>query len=133
MVAFTALYGEIYQYNEQKQQNSRLTTGNGEEINTTNSHWFPKFSPDGRKMGYEHHPEGLSTALWVMNSDGSDKKRIAKNWSSDMAWSPDGEKIVYVFSNHYYYVPGNGQLWIMNKNGSGKQQLTNYTPIHPIR
>jgi Tol biopolymer transport system component len=122
-VSERAIGPEIFIMKEDGKHSSQLTNS-GRNYN-------PKFSPDGRKIGYEHHAEGLSIALWVMNSDGSDKRRIAKNWSSDMAWSPDGKKIVYVFSNQYYDVPGNGQLWIMNKDGGGKRQLTNYTPIHP--
>jgi len=102
---------------------AKQLTNNGEN-------YFPKFSPAGNKIAYEHH-EGLSTSIYIMNADGSRNKTIAKDWSSDMAWHPNGTQIVYVFSNHYYNVPGNGQLWIMNADGSNKKQLTNFKSTMP--
>ncbi|MEX0719129.1 MAG: hypothetical protein WD059_00590 [Balneolaceae bacterium] len=101
------------------------------QLTSNGENYLPKFSPDGNKIIYEHWPEGLSKSIRMMDSDGSNKKVLAKDWSSDMAWSPDGEKIVYVFSNHYYERPGNGQLWIMNADGSNKKQLTNFKSTMP--
>lgn len=97
---------------------SKQLTKNGEN-------YHPKFSPDSRKIIYEHW-DGIDKSIRVMDSDGSGKNVLAKDWSSDMAWSPDGKKIVYVFSNQYYDRPGNGQLWMMNNDGSNKKQLTKF-------
>ncbi|WP_169332204.1 PD40 domain-containing protein [Gracilimonas tropica] len=99
-------------------------------LTTKGENYHPKFSPDSRRIIYEHW-DGINKSIRIMNSDGDGKKVLAKNWASDMAWSPDGKKIVYVFSNQYYDRPGNGQLWIMNADGSNKKQLTNFKPTMP--
>lgn len=111
---------EIFVMSENGSEQKQLT-GNGEN-------YFPKFSPDGKRIAYQHH-QGIKSSIYSMDSDGRKNKALAQNWAAGMAWSPDGRKIVYVFANHYYDVPGNGQLWIMNSDGSQKKQLTNYTPF----
>jgi len=105
---------------------------NSRQLTSTGENYFPKFSFDGSKIIYEHRPEGLSNTIRVMDADGGNKKTIAGEWASDMTWSPDGEKIVYVFSNHFYDRPGNGQLWLMDADGSNKRQLTNFVPSTPF-
>ena len=75
------------------------------------------YSPDGKKIcwvssqGYKYTPERwsrtLKTELWIMNSDGSKKRKIThfnepghpeyigeRVIISDNCWSPDGKKIV---------------------------------------
>ena len=100
------------------------------QLTDIGENYYPKFSPDGMKIAYQHH-QGIKSSIYSMDSDGRKNKVLTQDWASGMAWSPDGKKLVYVFANHYYDVPGNGQLWIMNKDGSGKRQLTNYIPIQP--
>ncbi|MEX0719131.1 MAG: hypothetical protein WD059_00600, partial [Balneolaceae bacterium] len=112
----------IFIANSEGNSLKRLTT-NGEN-------YHPKFSPDGNKIAYQHRDE-FKTSIWVMNADGSNKKTVAGDWATGTAWSPDGKKIVYVFTNQYEEVPGNGQLWIMNADGSNKKPLTNYTATMP--
>lgn len=113
---------EIFVMSEDGSRPKQLT-GNGEN-------YYPKFSPDGMKIAYQHH-QGIKSSIYSMDSDGRKNKVLAQDWASGMAWSPDGKKLVYVFANHYYDVPGNGQLWIMNSDGSQKKQLTNFTPFQP--
>ncbi|MCD6384657.1 PD40 domain-containing protein [Candidatus Sumerlaeota bacterium] len=75
------------------------------------------YSPDGKRIcwvsskGYKYNPEKwastLKTELWIMNSDGSGKKRLTyfnepgypeytgkTTIVSDNSWSPDGKKII---------------------------------------
>src|SRR6266508_1337570 len=58
-----------------------------------------QWSPDGSKFLFTRIHEG-KMALWTMNADGSDLKRlIAKDTPSphfDGGWSKDGKKIVFV-------------------------------------
>ena len=84
----------------------------------------PVWSPDGRKILFEHrhHPD-----IWVMNADGSGRRNLTLSatqpFASDgaPAWSPEGRKILFV-SNR-----GDGnwfEVYVMNADGSDKRKLT---------
>ena len=66
---------------------------------TSNQHeFFPKASPEGTKicfMGYEGEGDERKRSLFLMNPDGSGRKRIVENgrWP---CWSPDGKQIAFV-------------------------------------
>ncbi len=85
----------------------------------------PSFSPDGKKITFcmrtEPYPDDYK--IYVINVDGTNLKKLATGRCP--AWSPDGNKIVYVeYSYSGNYEEGVGQLWIMNANGTNKKQLT---------
>ena len=90
----------------------------------------PEWSPDGTKIAFTRYADydgyGVRGEVFVMNSDGSDVKRLTTTsgktgsythgcWSS--GWSPDSTKILY-----YCYV-GNDQIWMMKSDGSNKQLI----------
>ena len=56
----------------------------------------PAWSPDGRLIAFEtrNGPHGTAR-LYVMNSDGSDPRRLGDLEGSDPAWSPDGTRIAF--------------------------------------
>jgi Tol biopolymer transport system component len=59
---------------------------------------YPQVSPDGSKICYTVDAgEGQQAvrSLWVMNIDGSDRKKIAEN-AREQFWSPDGKVIGYL-------------------------------------
>jgi len=59
---------------------------------------YPQVSPDGRRICYvADKGEGREAvrSLWVMNSDGTDKKKIA-DYAREPFWSPDGKVIGYL-------------------------------------
>jgi Tol biopolymer transport system component len=82
----------------------------------------PVWSPDGRKILFEHrhHPD-----VWVMNADGSGQRNLTRSVThpfatdSAPAWSPDGRKILFLSNRD-----GNGEIYVMNADGSGKRKLT---------
>jgi Tol biopolymer transport system component len=58
---------------------------------------YPQASPDGSKICFLlDQPSGRDTlrSLWVMNVDGSERKRIAEQ-ARHPCWSPDGKKIAF--------------------------------------
>ena len=108
-----------------------LTDAKGEaKIKITNyagADGYPDWSPDGKRIAfYSKYDEGKTWSMHIMNSDGTDRKRLTyeKNkWDSSPTWSPDGKMIA--FAREYQDPEGNWQeeIWIMNSDGSGQTQL----------
>jgi TolB protein len=104
----------------------------------------PFWSYDGKQIVYRaHHPEGekekadyLSLLkdnlirpskldLWVMNADGSNKRRITNNGKANFApfFFPDGKRII--FSSNMDDPKGrNFELYAINVDGTGLERLT---------
>ena len=75
----------------------------------------PKLSPDGKKIAFFSSQKG-KLGLWVMNKDGSVKKKLAYLEKSnaylgkrgnELCWSPDGKKLAYNAAGprHYTNIP----------------------------
>lgn len=68
----------------------------------------PSVSPDGGKVAYIGAPEWANDTyrlnhLYVMDADGSDKKRLAGDLSdspSSVTWMPNGRSIVFTYNHH---------------------------------
>ena len=85
----------------------------------------PKVSPDGSKILYAVSYESVeqnksNNDLWVMNADGSDKRRVTKTPGSEgeAAWLSD-ERIAFVAEK-----AGKPQMWVMNIDGTGRRVVT---------
>src|ERR1035437_1903364 len=83
-------------------------------------------SLDGTKVLYSVSYYSISenkgnSEVFVMNSDGSDKKQITKTATREAAakWMKDGEHIAFLSSGS-----GTMQLWMMNADGSDRKQIT---------
>ena len=74
----------------------------------------PRWSPDGRRIAYfASDAKGLS--LWVMNSDGDQKKHLTglersnaylgwgDNVGNPLSWSPDGKTLAFTAAGPGYY------------------------------
>src|SRR3954453_10658477 len=65
---------------------------------TSNSTWFPDYSPDGKQIVFCHDMTG-SLELYVINADGTGLKQITKIDGTDKLfprWSPDGRLLVFL-------------------------------------
>jgi TolB protein len=93
----------------------------------------PRLSPDGTEIAYVYRSTNFSE-IFVMNSDGSDSRRLTSSQSSSLAdndwvfrptWSPDGSQLAFISDGESY----NPIVWLMNKDGSGKKQVLGVSAI----
>jgi TolB protein len=108
------------------------------------------FSPDGKKIVWRAwYPETeeeialwrdcmknnyivpLPLDLWVMDADGSNKKRILHNGATNWApsWSPDGKRIIFSsnmddWREDLKQYGHNFELYIINSDGTGLKRIT---------
>jgi hypothetical protein len=87
---------DIYVMNADGTDRTRLTNSELMELG-------PSWSPDGEKIAFTGGKEALyrltnipgSFHTYVMNADGTALTKLADNTGVSIAWSPDGEKMVY--------------------------------------
>ncbi len=71
--------------------------------------WLPSYSPDGKMVAFTGRDAGETNTsindVYVMDSDGSDRRLIAKHipgfmfYQPELLWSPDSRKIAFVRYN----------------------------------
>lgn len=98
---------------------------------------WPAWSPDGKKIMYlQSEVEGLTKIqnfdIWVMDSDGSNKKQLTESpMHEEGEWSPDGKRIAYIsfdsdclggFGERKRH-KAKSEIWVMNADGTDKKQL----------
>ena len=121
-----------------------------------------KVSPDRTRIVFSSYSPSDSSSsspsdwgIWIMDTDGTNHKRLTTNRASHLTWSPDGAQIAYSrfqkgvwtmdtdSTNHKQhtthggepvwspdgtqiaYDNGNNGIWIMNTDGTNQHQLTN--------
>jgi Tol biopolymer transport system component len=80
---------------------------------------FPRWSPDGEKIAFHRDSGGGNVDIYVMNTDGSDVRRLTDAPGADTlpTWMPDG-RIVFRSARS-----GRWDIYIMNADGSDQQQI----------
>ncbi|MBS3818802.1 PD40 domain-containing protein [bacterium] len=83
-----------------------------------------RFSPDGQKLVYVSSQADGKGDIWLMNPDGSDKKRLThrdETYDYFPSWSPDGGTIVFN-SSHQHDHDGDWKLYLLDVS-TGKTSL----------
>ena len=89
----------------------------------------PRISPDGSRIvyvrrGFDIMTDGSRTALWMINSDGTDHRALTDGTSevASPRWSPDGNRLLYVKSED-----GSAQVFLRWMDSGQTAELTNVT------
>jgi TolB protein len=91
----------------------------------------PAWSPDGEEIAFmrQYPPAGgrslNNMEIVVVKVDGTGFRLLTRSryYDSDPAWSPDGERIVFVSDR-----TGSDELFVINAEGGGLKQLTEHEP-----
>jgi Tol biopolymer transport system component len=88
----------------------------------------PAWSPDGTKIAFDSNQDGLLSAVWVMNANGSNPQRLTAPAleASFPDWSPDGSHILFQDLCCQFGT----NIWVMNADGTGQKQLTHFPTKH---
>ncbi|HEV3384738.1 MAG TPA: hypothetical protein VG097_07975 [Gemmata sp.] len=94
---------------------------------------WPAYSPDGKRIAFSSSRDG-EFDLYVMNSDGTEVKRVIKleGMQTRPCWSPDGRRLAFTWNRD-----GNYDIYAVNLHGSGLVCLTDnserddYSTWHP--
>ncbi len=80
----------------------------------------PAVSPDGSQIAFASDRAG-NTALYVMNADGTNVKRLTqfKEFANAPSWSPDGKQIAFAGQDD-----GTFDIFVINADGSNLKRIT---------
>lgn len=102
------------------------------------------WSPDGRRIAFQssledernHHPHGgpgsVSSAIYVIDSDGTNQRRLTDvhNLHAFSSWSPDATRFAFSSDREINRVEsgamlsGSWHIYVMNADGSNQRKLT---------
>ena len=111
--------GDIYVMNDDGTGRRRLTKS------TTETHRYPRWSPDGTKIAFTRYMDKeniqFTSELFIMNADGTDPQRLTDNKVADIdsSWSPNGQRIAYTSVQNGVY-----QVYIVEVSTRAVTQLT---------
>ena len=101
---------------------------------TTEYDNFPVWSPRGDLIAFVRRLDGDNFEVFTIRQDGTGLRRLTNSKGSDahLAWSPDGEKIMFSSTRMgfkdealYTFAPQPyGELFVMRNDGTQVEQLT---------
>lgn len=82
----------------------------------------PEYTPNGKQIVFASQAGGLISALWIMNADGSGKKRLtdAPLEAGGPGVSPDGKRVAFYSHQN---TPKPAAVWAMSVDGSDQRRL----------
>lgn len=116
-IAFTLL-GDIYTMPINGGTPKRIADGLAWDVQ-------PRFSPDGSRIAFTSD-RGGGDNIWVMNTDGSDKRQVTKEdfrLLNQPTWSPDGRFIAAKKHFTTERSAGTGEIWLYHVSGGGGVQV----------
>ena len=107
--------------------------GNPQNLtNDRNDDRQPAWSPDGKRIvfvseraGHFRGEVGITSEIYVMDTDGGNQQRLTENRRSDLqpSWSPNGERIAFASDRRGDFE--NFEIYVMDTDGGNQQKLTN--------
>jgi Tol biopolymer transport system component len=82
----------------------------------------PEYTPDGKQIVFASQAGGLVSALWIMNADGSHKRRLTDPplEAGGPAISPDGTSVAFYSHQN---TPKPAAVWAMSVDGTNQRRL----------
>ncbi len=94
----------------------------------------PHWSPDARRIVFQHGDVTGTFSLWVMHRDGSCRRQITPAGMDvgDPDWSPNGELIVFQSPAEPADDQTPQQIFTIHPDGTRLVQITHYAPVSGV-
>jgi Tol biopolymer transport system component/serine/threonine protein kinase len=92
-------------------------------VESTFADFFPRFSPDGRRIAFESNRADDRYEIWLADADGTNATRLTHGPGRNQGapdWSPDGRSVAF----DSYAEDGRADIWVIAVDGSGLRQVT---------
>jgi TolB protein len=111
----------LYRIDLETAKEERLTS-------TTSRNYWPRFSPDGRRIAYHSNYTG-NWELWLLDLDTKLETRLTNHPAADLGpeWSPDGRRIAFLSNRDRIF-----QLWVLDVTQGTTSRLLTQELLAPV-